>query len=241
LRDARPQLPDELTDRQQDGAEPLLAIADLAGGEWPEATRRALIELCAEAQAADSSIGVQLLKDIQQVFDTRGVDRLASEDLAAAVCEIETSPWAEWSQGKPLTKGKLSRLLKPFEVYPDTIRVEEKTLRGYMVDWFQEAFRRYLRAESSSSSPCSIPQSATMQQAGGSPNVFNDLASESGDFSKRNSGNDAAVQNGEKPNKNMACCVVAFSNPATGTKEGGNESAHHADVLTFGDDGEVRL
>ncbi len=37
LRDARPELPYELEDRLQDSWEPLLAIADLAGGEWPEA------------------------------------------------------------------------------------------------------------------------------------------------------------------------------------------------------------
>jgi hypothetical protein len=45
LRGARPALPDALSDRQQDGAEPLLAIADLAGGRWPDAARRALEHL----------------------------------------------------------------------------------------------------------------------------------------------------------------------------------------------------
>jgi Protein of unknown function (DUF3631) len=35
LRRARPELPDELDDRAQDIWEPLLAIADLAGGDWP--------------------------------------------------------------------------------------------------------------------------------------------------------------------------------------------------------------
>jgi hypothetical protein len=35
LRDARPSLPDALSDRQQDICEPLLAIADMAGGGWP--------------------------------------------------------------------------------------------------------------------------------------------------------------------------------------------------------------
>lgn len=232
LRDARPQLPDELTDRQQDGAEPLLAIADLAGGEWPQATRRALIELCAEAQSADSSIGVQLLRDIQQVFDTRGVDRLASEDLAAALCDIETSPWAEWSHGKPLTKGKLSRLLKPFEVSPDVVRIEDKTHRGYMVEWFQEVFRRYLRAESSPTCPYPSPQHVTTQQTAESPLIFNELASDSGDFSKRNTENDVTAQKCEKPNKDEDCYGVTFSNPSTGTE---------TEASICGDDGEVRL
>jgi Protein of unknown function (DUF3631) len=40
LRDARPSPPDDLTDRQQDCAEQLVAIADAAGGEWPELGER---------------------------------------------------------------------------------------------------------------------------------------------------------------------------------------------------------
>jgi hypothetical protein len=51
LRQARPEIPAELTDRQADVCEPLLAIADLAGGDWPKAVRKALVELCAKAQA----------------------------------------------------------------------------------------------------------------------------------------------------------------------------------------------
>src|SRR6266513_2998047 len=35
-----PELPDELSDRQADAWEPLLGIADMAGGEWPQAARR---------------------------------------------------------------------------------------------------------------------------------------------------------------------------------------------------------
>ena len=41
LKDAEPDIPDELNDRQQDGAECLLAIADAAGGDWPEKARKA--------------------------------------------------------------------------------------------------------------------------------------------------------------------------------------------------------
>src|SRR5262249_44947730 len=43
LREARPILPNELNDRQQDICEPLVAIADLAGGEWPNKARKALV------------------------------------------------------------------------------------------------------------------------------------------------------------------------------------------------------
>src|SRR5207253_7475335 len=91
LAEAHPKLPDALTDRQQDGTEPLLAIADIAGGQWPQAARRALVELCAEAQAADDSTGKLVLTDIRQVFDGQGVDRIGSTDLAYLLSDIETS------------------------------------------------------------------------------------------------------------------------------------------------------
>ena len=42
LEEARPDLPGALDDRAQDAAEPLLAIADHAGGDSPERARRAL-------------------------------------------------------------------------------------------------------------------------------------------------------------------------------------------------------
>jgi putative DNA primase/helicase len=95
LKVARPYLPEAMSDRQQDISEPLAAIADLAGGEWPSRMRDALLELFG-ASSADGSIGVQLLRDIRSVFEEKGVERIASADLAAALCEIEGQPWAEW-------------------------------------------------------------------------------------------------------------------------------------------------
>lgn len=145
LPDARPELPDALTDRQQDGAEPLLAIADLAGGVWPQAARAALVTLCAEAQDLDDSVGVRLLCDVHQVFEAQGVDRMPSSELASALAGIETSAWGEWSHGKPLTASKLARMLSGYGICPDVIRIDYKTHRGYMAEQFQDAFRRYLR------------------------------------------------------------------------------------------------
>src|SRR5436853_6927971 len=92
------------------------SIGDRAGGDWPAELRIALVALCREAQAEDGSIRVQLLGDIRQIFDDKGIDRTSSADLAAALCEIETSPWSEWAKGKPLTAGKLARLVHPFGI-----------------------------------------------------------------------------------------------------------------------------
>lgn len=176
LRDARPDLPDELTDRQQDAVEPLLAIADIAGDKWPSIARKAVIQLCQEGQKTDESDGTQLLSDIRRIFTARGVDRLPSAELAAALAAIETSPWCEWSNGRPLNAPKLARLLKPFGIQPEVSRVGEKTPRCYLRSSFDDAFKRYLRE----ASPCEAPKSATAQQPSATA-VPADLNTDKGD------------------------------------------------------------
>jgi hypothetical protein len=207
---ARPVLPDALTDRQQDGAEPLLAIADAAGREWPEAARRALIELCAEAQALDISIGKLLLSDILQIFEAAGVDRLSSAELVAALLDVETSPWSEWSRGKPLTPSRLARLLRGYLISPHSIRIAEKTPKGYEREDFRDAFLRYLRIMDAFG-----PQSATAQKS--------NTDAGSGGFSKRNMELGVAGREHEIPNENAACGGVAVSQSAAAKCDAGME------------------
>src|SRR5436190_426993 len=59
---AEPQIPQGLTNRAADIWEPLLALADLVGGRWPELAREAATGLTARAQE-HSPIGA-LLMDI---------------------------------------------------------------------------------------------------------------------------------------------------------------------------------
>jgi len=148
LRQARPTIPAQLSDRQADGCEPLLAIADLAGGDWPEATRTALIELCGTAQVDDDSLGVRLLRDIKAIFAEKQVAEIASAKLCEALAEFETSPWGEWNHGKPITQAGLARRLKPFGIVPDRVSGGDARVRGYNVSQFEEAFFLYLPPES---------------------------------------------------------------------------------------------
>lgn len=148
LHAAWPNLPPELTDRQQDGAEPLLAIADAAGGEWPVSARQALKDIFTSEQASDESTGVILLGDIRAIFDAEHSDRLSSALLTSALTEIETSPWCEWKNGKPLSARGLAKLLRPFEIWPTSVRIGEKTPKGYGRSAFHNAFLRYLPATS---------------------------------------------------------------------------------------------
>jgi len=142
---ARPALPDELSDRQQDATECLVAIADLAGGNWPSLARTSLISLCVEAQDNDDSIGHTLLSDIRLIFDSKTIiDDISSSDLAKALGGIETSPWGEWNQGKPISTTKVARLLKPYGIKPRNLRAHH----GYVRNDFLEAWSLYLRPQS---------------------------------------------------------------------------------------------
>ena len=69
LEKAEPVMP--LEDRAADTWEPLIAVADLAAGEWPELARHAAVMLTAERdQAADVSDRIRLLADCRTVFGT---------------------------------------------------------------------------------------------------------------------------------------------------------------------------
>jgi hypothetical protein len=143
LRSARPVLPDSLSARQQDGCEPLLAIADLAAGDWGERARATLAEILTGEAAEDSSIGIRLLIDIRTVFQQQNPERIFTFDLLNALCDLEPQ-WLEFSYGKLLSGAGLARLLKGFEIAPRKIRIGDRTASGYLRDWFLDAWVRYL-------------------------------------------------------------------------------------------------
>ncbi len=79
LAEAEPELPDELDDRAQDIAEPLLAVAEASGGEWPERARDAAIALLTGEHRDDAeSLGVRLLRDIRKAFGAEDADKLTT-------------------------------------------------------------------------------------------------------------------------------------------------------------------
>lgn len=139
---AEPDLPEELDDRAQDVCEPLLAIADVAGGDWPQRARRAVVELCASREPDDDSLGVRLLSDIRDGFGDR--DRLTTEVLLANLHAQDEAPWADWF-GKPFTARQLAKLLKPYGVHSRTVRFDDdRTAKGFLVDQFKPVWTRYL-------------------------------------------------------------------------------------------------
>jgi hypothetical protein len=141
LSKAEPAMP--VDDRAADTWEPLIAIADAAGGDWPRRARRACTALTDSAAAADDEWDTVLLADIRQVFIDTRAPFIPSNVLVRELRSLEESPWADIE----LTTSKLAKKLKPYGVKPG--HNPAKTVRGYALDSFRDAFRRYLRPEPS--------------------------------------------------------------------------------------------
>ena len=160
VRNARPKMPEELSDRQADVTSSLVAIADIVGGEWPDLARRALVALMTSG-AIPQSIGEQLLGDIRKVFEDKAVDRIPSVNLAEALGKMEGSPWAEWGKAeKPITATKMAGLLKRYDITPHPVRDGATVFKGYEAGDFADAWNRYL-----SPSPVQALQAVTRLQA----------------------------------------------------------------------------
>jgi hypothetical protein len=143
LHTARPALPSGLGDRAADCWEPLLAIADLAGGEWPMRARRAALALTGSAE--DSDPIVELLRDVADILPEYTQPVIPTKVLIEKLTALDDRPWATWRHDKPITGRGLARLLGPLGVHP----VHLETLRGYRRDAFTESIARYLPIEAS--------------------------------------------------------------------------------------------
>lgn len=153
LREADPDMGDRIN-RSAQVWRPLFAIADAAGADWPVKARKVADELSVATEAVVNSetLGSMLLADVRAVFRDMGdPERLASQDLDAALIELPERPWASMGQsGKPLTSQRRGQLLKPFGIAARTIRSGNGTAKGYLRESFEAAWNAYL-----SSDPCS--------------------------------------------------------------------------------------
>ncbi len=141
LKEINPNIPTTNNDRVTDNWTPLLAIAEIAGGEWPELMRKSMLGMFV---GTDDSIGPKLLKDIQDIFKSQSIERIFSDALVEALTDKKESPWCDWNRGKGLTQNGLARLLKPFDVRSKTMRIDEDRRKGYELSSFNDAFKRYI-------------------------------------------------------------------------------------------------
>ena len=145
-----PELPPEIQDRNADVWEAMLAVADLAGGEWPKRARVAAVTLVTDSLGGPPSIGVQLLADLKEVFD--GHERLSTESVLTNLCNMEERPWDDL-HGKPIDARWLSSQLSRYGIRSTTVRVEPRPAKGYKAEDLHDAWERYVPKEDEEEEP----------------------------------------------------------------------------------------
>ncbi len=150
--DQFPEMPDGIVDRPAEVWEPLLIVADMAGGEWPRLARDACSALCLVAEDRRASLGVRLLADLRTVFgqDKAMHTQTVLQKLTGEVHEPEETrrldddaPWADL-RGKPLGKRGLASMLRQYGVHPQKVTINGSSLQGYRYEHLWDAWVRYL-------------------------------------------------------------------------------------------------
>ncbi len=152
VRMARPPLPEALNDRAQDNWEPLLAIADVAGGHWPETARHAALHISSKTdEGATQSTGVELLTDIAEIFEQTRRERITTADLIQELCNDDEKPWATYNRGKPLSPRQLGKKLNGYGIQSKNLKLGyDSVKKGFERSQFAEAFARYTPTPSDS-------------------------------------------------------------------------------------------
>jgi len=161
LERAEPAMP--LEDRAADTWEPLIAVADLAAGQWSELARHAAVILTEDRDAAASvSDRIRLLADCRAAFGE--ADALPTTTL---VTRLRSDPEAPWSDHGPagITPMRLAAMLRDYDIRSANIRFGEPIgqAKGYYRGDFTDAWARYCprrAGESSQPSQASPPSSA---------------------------------------------------------------------------------
>jgi hypothetical protein len=125
------QMPDGFNNRLADNWRPLFAIADQAGGTWPQRAQDAAVKLSGNL---DRSFGEKALAAIRDAFDEKGVTKLSSHEVAKGI---------EDALECTLTQSSLAATLKPFGIAPKAMRIGTAVLRGYERHQFEDMWARY--------------------------------------------------------------------------------------------------
>jgi len=181
LADMEPDMP--LEDRAADTWEPLIIVADAAGGEWPELARFAAKKMVDDRETVDqaSAKEVAILIDCRKIFRKRGNPAaLFTEDLLTDLNGDSEAPWSEYGD-KGLTGRRLGILLDKYGIGSENVRIGDAQKKGFMRIKFEDAWSRYCPPEPPATDPRSEPYQASQTSLAWSARD----ASESWDGSKR--------------------------------------------------------
>src|SRR5204863_4175601 len=138
---AQPEIPAALNDRAADIWEPLFAIADLAGGDWPRLARQAAQKL-STAYDDDITLIGYFLADIRNWMVHQKVDRVLSRDLIRVFNPMHNRPWEDLRRGREINEYWLAGKMRELGMRSKNVRVGEGVGKGYMLEDVEAALRR---------------------------------------------------------------------------------------------------
>jgi Protein of unknown function (DUF3631) len=159
---ANPKRPDGLDDRAWSNWKPLFAIADVAGGSWPERVRQAALALGGRDDSDSEDVGTLALRHIWEILNPNAepgepflepLEAISTADLVGKLTENEEGPWAKWwAQDVSIDKIKapasaLAKILKPFGIKPDQVWIDGKKTRGYRREHLETVALTYLEID----------------------------------------------------------------------------------------------
>ena len=146
VKQAKPYIPEYLSDRDGDKWSSLFAIADLAQDQRVSDYFRQAARALKFKDEDSISVSYELLKDIRDIFERGGGEngKISTKDLIDKLIEDEDLAWRTWNRGNPLTPKQLANRLKDFDIRPTKYKNFGRDCRGYLIKDFEDAFSRYL-------------------------------------------------------------------------------------------------
>ncbi len=147
-----PSMPPTLFNRAADNFRPLFALAELAGGDWPQRIRNAA-EAIGKVERKPT-LQVRLLTDIRDAFEAAEDQRLPTGKLIDTLCEEEERGWQQENRGKRIDaywlRENLRGLINPAgsQRWREGTHENDPLIRGYELSQFRDAFLRYLSSPS---------------------------------------------------------------------------------------------
>jgi hypothetical protein len=159
-----PPMPPGAYNRVADNWRPLFAIAQVAGGDWPQLALEAFNHLnpprTAEPFTQPSLVAPksdeggtgnsqlithdsQLLSDIRQIFTQSGATRLSSNQFLDALRALPGGDYSALRNPQSAFKW-LSRKLHFFGIKPHAMRIGQTRVKGYDLADFSAAFNQFL-------------------------------------------------------------------------------------------------
>ena len=149
----------EISDRAEEVWEPLLAIAELAGDDWPNRARGAAVALSG-VDAGSEDHGELLLTALRGLFDAD--EALFSKDICEKLNADTELPFHDYRKGAGINPSRLGRMLRPYEIQSKTVRRDSETAKGYQREQFEDAWSRYVD-DSPAQTAAEVPSQASQR------------------------------------------------------------------------------